>query len=370
MVLLMVVSTIIGLLRGTTDVSHVVLSFWILLPIFLLLFSEPHNINPVLIMLLPYMKRMFLYILFAINIIGAYSWMTSPKIDMFGYGYGMNHYETVHGLAMVDTYFLLYFIIRGFTNGFNRQRVLCISFFIFCIYGCQYGLGLICLFVTFIVMLIYAKQVKSLLTLCLILLIGIYALNTETFAYERENIEKAQKGEDSRKVTMFMDFLKVQTENIDIVLFGTGAGGYNSRTANLLSRDTRNVFTDLLGNKNQPPYYKKYIYPLWNKSFVSQASHTDGTRNKPYSNLVSLWAEFGIVFFIVFVWLYYKQIKKVLQYRYCHRFESTYLLALDVFMIVSLISHLWLETSEFVLYCLIRWMMMVQIKYTDESSRV
>lgn len=370
LILLMVTSSIIGLLHGTTDVSHIVLSFWILLPIFLLLFSEPDNINPVFIKLLPYIKRMFLYILFVINIIGAYSWLTSPKIDMFGFGYGMNHYETVHGLAMIDTYFLLYFIISGFTNGFNRQRVLCILFFLFCIYGCQYGLGLICLFITFIVMLIYAKQLKSLLVLCIVLLIGIYALNTETFAYERENIEKAQKGEDSRKVTMFMDFLKIQTENIDIVLFGTGAGGYNSRTTNLLSRDTKNIFTYLLGNESQPPYYKKYIYPLWNKNFVSQASHTDGTRNKPYSNLISLWAEFGIVFFIVFVWLYYKQMKKVLQYKYSHHFESTYLLALDVFMIVSLISHLWLETSEFVLYCLIRLMIMVQIKHADDSVNV
>ncbi len=365
----MVISSVVGLLYDTTDISHILLSFWILLPIFFLLFSEPQKANAYLIQLLPYIKRVFLYITIIVNIIGAYRWLTSPQIDIFGYGYGMNHYETVHGLAMVDTYFLLYFVINALTKGFNRQNVLCILFFCFCIYGCQYGLGLICIFITGIVMLIYAKQVKSLLVLCVMLLIGIYALNTDTFAYERENIEKAQKGEDSRKVTMFMDFLKLETEDFNFVLFGTGAGGYNSRAANLLSRDTKNVFTYLLGNSSQPPYYKKYIYSLWNKKFVSQASHTDGTRNKPYSNLISLWAEFGIVFFAVFIWLYYEQVKKVLQYKYSHRFEATYLLALDVFMIISLVSHLWLETSEFVLYCLIRWMMMVQIKFVSNDVK-
>jgi hypothetical protein len=191
-------------------------------------------------------------------------------------------------------------------------------------------------------------------------------LTLDAFKYEQANIMKAKSNSnDARKIEMFTDFFNNVSHNITLCVAGTGAGGYNSRSALILSPDFTNPLKNILGTST-PPYFKKYIYKLWNKKIVSQSSFTDGTRNKPYSSMVALWAEHGMFFFVLFCSLLYKNYKDLTKYKKKQEFLYQYILLLDLFMIVSLVSHLWLETSEFMVYALMRFVCLA--KMTNEIS--
>lgn len=110
--------------------------------------------------------------------------------------------------------------------------------------------------------------------------------------------------EDARKVLMFYETGNLYKENLLIPILGTGPGGYNSRSAVLLSGDSDNIFTKILGHQ-YPVFYQKNIYILWNKDFVSQDSYTDGTRNKPYSSFVAIFCEHGLIFGVIFFFCFF-----------------------------------------------------------------
>ena len=352
------ISSGFGLIGGTTSLYSVVLSCVICLPMYFMLFGEPVGVASH-----DFMKKKFatpfMIMLVAVNLLGLCYWLFHGGGDEYGWAYG-RHYEYVHGLAMIDSFIFLYYVIKLLYGHLSKKEWYLFIFISISLIACGYGLGFICLFLTFLVFLLFMGRSKSLIIL-LALGLSAYAVSQSSFFYyERRNITKVIHRVDIRKLTMFEDFFKLVKDDPQILLLGTGPGGYNSRSTFLLCGDNENFINKALGNV-EPPYYKKYIYPLWNNSFVSQEAFTDGTRNKPYSNFVSIWAEQGLFFLAIVIIMYYYLIKRLKRYQK-HRVGYHFLLALDTFMIISLISHLWLETTEFMVYCLIRYYMLLSLK--------
>lgn len=364
LITIFILSSLFGLATETTSLGGVILSSIIFLPMILFLFYEPScSIDKK--ELYNKLAKPFLYFLLAIDILGCIYKLSHGGVDDYGWAYG-KHYEYVHGLAMINTFVFLWFVMKLLYSHLSRKEWLIFGMIAISIIGCGYGLGIICLFLTFVVLLCRLGKRKSLLVLCL-LLIGVYEVSkSPNLEYERENIALAMDNVDVRKITMFHEFISLLKDDNQIFIIGTGPGGYNSRSALLLSGDNQNFVNKALGNI-QPVYYKKYIYPLWNRTFVSQAAHTDGTRNKPFSSFVSIWAELGVFFIVIFAIIYIKLIKQLRRYKR-HKVEYYFLLSLDIFMVFSLISHLWLETTEFIVYCLIRFFAIMSLK-SEHSAK-
>lgn len=359
-------TSLIGILNETTNWQNVLASAIIFLPMLYLFFIKPQRGLSQFTVNFSLLQRMMLYILIPINILGGICWVKSGMLgDAWGIPYG-SHYETVHGLAMINIYVLFYLGLQLFHGKRDLKTIALFTFFLVSLFGCQYGLGMICLFVSVLAYLLISGRFKTVALALIITMLGSWLLTLDAFKYEQANIMKAKSNSnDARKIEMFTDFFNNVSHNITLCVAGTGAGGYNSRSALILSPDFTNPLKNILGTST-PPYFKKYIYKLWNKKIVSQSSFTDGTRNKPYSSMVALWAEHGMFFFVLFCSLLYKNYKDLTKYKKKQEFLYQYILLLDLFMIVSLVSHLWLETSEFMVYALMRFVCLA--KMTNEIS--
>lgn len=363
---LFAVSSVFTVMIGTTSPYGVLLSCVVLLPMLFLLFGEPlGGADPDV--LHKKLAMPFLYALLLVNLLGLFYWVTHHFGDEYGWAYG-RHFEYVHGLGMIDSFVLLYYAMKLLYGQLSKKEWYFFLFIAFSTLACGYGLGFLCLFLTFLVLVLYMGRSKSIIVL-LVLAIGAYGVSKSSlFEYERNNIARVAQNVDVRKMTMFQDFFKLLKEDPQVLFVGTGPGGYNSRSATLLCGDNDNFINRFLGHVEHP-YYKQYIYPLWNKTFVSQEDYTDGTRNKPFSSFVSIWAELGTVFMLIVCVMYYRLARRHKSYKRTNRVEYYYLLSLDIFMILSLVSHMWIESTEFIVYCLIRYYVICSLRNMNSASR-
>lgn len=364
--LIWVLSSILGIIAEYTTFESVLLAAVIFLPMLVFQFADPKIYRTQIESNFQWISKFYLLVLMSINIIGGWVWL-SRSGDTWGTAYGM-HYEFVHGLSMVNIMTTLYLAVKFFSKERDLKTTLLLAFFTISIFGCQYGLGYICLFTAALLFFLIMKQIKMFLGAGIIIGIAFWALSLDTFQYERSNILRAESNDgDARKVEMAYDFIHLLKNDNYFFLIGTGPGGYNSRTTLTLSDGRSNLIKSFLGEV-MPPYYTKYIHPLWNDSFVSMERYTDGTRNKPYSSFVSIWAEHGIFFFLIFCGMVFKNFQVLYHYRHKNELIFRYLLLLDLFMLISMISHLWLETSEFLVYALIRFTMLAKLKTDNKKN--
>lgn len=342
------VSGIYNMIAGNTDTPYYLLSLWIVTPIVLLLFSTPKRHIPQ-ISLDDFMSRT-LWVLYIINLIGLYSKLNGGGVDEFGTGYG-RHYEYVHGLAIVNMLYALYFL--NFLLKGKKKKISLLHLFItvasFVL--CDYGLGYIILFVSVVVWLLAKKRFKSVIFIGLLILSAVFLLTLNAFDYERENIRTAiSNRDDARKLIMFLETKDVEAESFAIPLIGTGPGSYNSRVVRLIISKNSPLY--FLFNGQYPPYYFKYIYPLWNDFFVAQESYTDGTRNQPFSTAIALIVEYGLIIFIIIAYFWIKGIER---YNKEDRHDETaeYLNMINIFMLVACCFHEWAICTEFFYFLII-----------------
>lgn len=361
-----IISSILGIIAENTTIQSTLLALIICLPMLTLMFAVPMNNKTQLLANIQWISKVFILVLIVINMIGGIIWFNIGG-DEWGTAYG-THYEYVHGLAMVNIMIVLYLGIKFFSSERNIKTSFLLLFFCISIFGCQYGLGYICLFTSLLIFLIMMRRFKMLLGAGVVIGLTLFIFSLDAFQYERSNILRAERNDgDTRKLEMAYDFIDLLKNDTNFLLIGTGAGGYNSRTTLTLSHGKDNAVKSFLGEV-MPPYYSQYIHPLWNDSFVSMESYTDGTRNKPYSSFVSIWAEHGIFFFLIFCGMVFKNFQVLYHYRHKNELIFRYLLLLDLFMLISMISHLWLETSEFLVYALIRFTMLAKLKTDNKKN--
>lgn len=120
------------------------------------------------------------------------------------------------------------------------------------------------------------------------------------FDYEKE-MENARNYETSstpRKITFFAGVYHRLIEDPQILLYGTSPGTYNSRVAFLLNGDLSKTAFLKDNVQIRPTYHEKDIYYLFN-SISTRVSWMGGTRHQPFSSIVSVLVEYGLLVFIV-----------------------------------------------------------------------
>lgn len=350
-----------GVIIGTVNMPNALLAIWITVPLLLMQFVQIKY-------QLSFSKfnryvTFYKYFLAIINIIGAlYYAFIAHGGDEFGFAYG-RHFQYVSGLAVMNVVMILYYLTLFFETKLTRMcDLLWFAFFSVCFLFCFFGLGLLCLILTVMVYFCLKAKIKSLAYGGIVVFLFIAVLfnsGTNIIEYNNRNIELTANtiknptyyGENARKILMFINYGKLCEENPIVAFVGVGGGGFNSRTALMLSNDADNVFTEVFGHQ-MPTYYKKYIYPLWNSKLVSYDEYTDGTRNKPFSSLLAFLAEGGLIFFILYCWNWIKRIKQY--YRNSHTcYIFTFLFLLNLFWLFSMASEVWFESSEFLFFIII-----------------
>lgn len=352
------ISSIVGLLRGSVDLANVILFTWVCFPIFYILFCDIEKKRTFISW-----EKLFKYLrlfLIAIDIIGfVCRFLIFKTVDDFGKAYG-EHFKGVSGLCVLNAFVMLYYLSFILKGDYSKKTISYFIFFLCSFIFCFSGLTLITLIIVlFIYLLSNLKLSGNILKIIIVLIIGGFIFThtaTEILKYNTRNIElflnNADAQDNARKRVMYANFFNHMSENTTLLLTGVGPGGYNSRICFLLNDDSNNIFTSILGN-HMPQYHKADIYPLWNNDIVSFDKYTDGARNKPFSSLVGICAEVGIIFFIFFTvfWL-----KKIIYFRKKAKYDTDYLylFLLNSFMYLLLATEYWLESSEFILFLLLQ----------------
>lgn len=363
-------SCCIGVINHTIPVANAILSCWIVIPIFFLMFSKVKRCVSI------FQFRFFLMvmqrILVVIDILGFIArFLIFRTEDEFGFAYGQ-HFQYVSGLAMMNAPFFLYHFITVINKAGSKANIYYMLFFLLSFLCCFFGLGLICLSLTLFLYLISYKNLKGVYYVILVggIVMGILVVsNKDVIDYNMQNVSKLIEGQEddyinARKVLVFINYVDFVESNPLLAFSGVGGGGFNGRVSFLLNKESDNIFTKVLGH-HMPIFHSKYAYPLWNKEVASFDNHTDGTRNKPFSSLLSIASEGGIILFLFFLFLWGKQIKYCYIY-FRHDYLFQFLFCLNILWFFSLLSEVWLESSEFIFYLLLN---MVTIAYLNTKMR-
>lgn len=357
-----VVATVLGCINGTNDWANGFVGLWISVPLFFLQFINVTNVISK-----EYFNKLLVcykYFLALIDILGAFFYFVVFKGgDEFGYAYGV-HFQYVSGLAMMNAVMILYYAlyILESKERIPKNTYLWLLFFIISFVFCFFGLGLLCLALAFGFYFCSKVSLKKIIYGIIaisVFVVLLFKSGTEIIEYNNRNIELAVDAirnprlyaYDARKVLMFSNYIDMIEDEPLLFLTGTGAGGFNSRVSFLLNRDSNNEFTKIFGH-HMPYYHSKNIYPLWNNKIVSFDERTDGTRNKPFSSLLAILAEGGIVVFFLYISLWIR----VLIFFFRKGKENyiyNFLFVFNIFWLLSMASEVWFESSEFLFFLIV-----------------
>ncbi len=355
---IIIVSSLIGLLRGYVDFANVVLYLWICFPIIYLLFGDVKGSVSSAVSW-DALFRSLRWWLIIIDVCGFICrFIIFRTVDDFGFAYG-THFKGVSGLCVVNAFMVLYYLSHLLRSEVSKSNINNFLFFFCSFIFCYSGLTAITFVITIIIYFILNIKPKNLIKAVILFLFGLIVLMysaKEIIYYNIRNVELFMSAEDAqdnaRKRVMYSNFFDLMYSDFSVDVIGVGPGGYNSRICFLLNDDSDNIFTTVLGH-HMPPYHKNDIYPLWNRAFVSFEAFTDGARNKPFSSIVAFGAEAGLIFLFLFSLFWFRSMNT---FRKLSRKDGDYLylFLLNVFMFLLLITEYWFESSEFILFLIIQ----------------
>jgi len=353
-----------------------------------LLFNEVHLINNIFSILLLYLSVIVLLLkpkkqyvtletwmsissklLILVNLTGfinfAYVYITGNGLldDAFNGLYGRSGLS-MHTFCLINFIYCIYY----FTKANYKKGV----FFLISGFMCFYGLGLLLFFgaiaIVFLVNL-KKKYFKYIIILPLsiwLIVLTATKINPAAFSYMNNNIKRVQLTisnkrpydnelrdvkkfktvKTPRKIMAFEGGIRVLSNPI-YFLFGTSPGTYNSRVSFLLNGEyTRNKLFKKI--KNRPFYANRDIYPLWNKNITYQ--YNDGTRNEPFSSLLALIVEYGVLHTLIICFLFWISYKRLLVQNNDYKFFIQFLFS---FFLLNILTENYLEYPEFMLLIII-----------------
>ncbi|AOW21167.1 hypothetical protein [Urechidicola croceus] len=284
--------------------------------------------------------------------------------DVFTGLYGKGGFGS-HSLSIINLVVSLYYF-------YNKKIKKFVLFLICGILG-FYGLGLIILIFSISILGIpyLIKKTKLVLqtaALSMIFLGVIYTVNpknidyialnisyvTDTFKsfkYEAE-MDKVKNYERTfvpRYITFMYGTFKLYFSNPKVFVLGTSPGTYNSRTAFYLNGDL--IASEFI-KKNfnyKPTYHLKYVYPILNRKLLTSKKWNDGTRNQPFSSIITVFLEYGFIVGCLFFLIFFRKIRNI---RKMTNSESAknYIKFLSIFLIIFFIVQNHLEYPEIIIF--------------------
>ena len=353
-----------------------------------LIFNELYIVNNIFSILLLYLsvivlllkpKRQYVSIemwmnisskvLILVNLTGfinfAYVYLTGNGLidDGFNGLYGRSGLS-MHTFSLVNFIYCIYY----FTKAKYKRAV----FFFFSGFMCFYGLGLL-LFIGSIAIVflvnLKAKYIRYIVITPLFawfIIVISTKINPHVFSYMNNNIQRVKRTitdkrpypnelrdvndfktvKTPRKIMAFEGGIRVMSNPL-IFLFGTSPGTYNSRASFLLNGEyTRNKLFKKINNR--PFYANRDIYPLWNKNITYQ--YNDGTRNEPFSSILALSVEYGVLQILLISFLFWNSYRRLKTENGDHKF---FIQSLFYFLLLNLLTENYLEYPEFILLIII-----------------
>ena len=381
-ILVSMLGTIIlaSLYQGEFNISNNFLSLYFIFPIVIILFSrikiDDHNYFPFLI-------QVMTLLLICNNLIGVVQLIRNPTDDDSFIGFYGTHGLGLHTLSIVNYLVGVYYFIR-YQQEHRSKYFLLSLFFIFSAILSFYGLGLIIFLLSIFVYKFSLRNLIGSIFIFAFVLISfgtvLYMFKKQTFLYNIENIKRAELffkkdvGEEEfalipRKLILFRNYVEGYSKDAGIFLLGSGPGTFNSRTYFLLNGDySKSKSLENIFGTHQPKMAAKYVYPLWNTQNTGQ--YMDGTRNEPFSSIISLLAEYGFIIFTLIVITVYSKYSVTLsrvKQNQLNPHLAKYLKFASIFILLNLFTDNFLEYPEIMfIYLLI--FKLIEISMNRERS--
>ncbi len=242
-------------------------------------------------------------------------------------------------------------------------------FFFFLISGIMgfFGLGLILFFLALIwvyssrVLKYYKQIIAGALGLAIIFGV-ITVVNDKNLKYLNNNIiqgiESVQNYDYKEELAIsnemkvskaprFITFLAVSVNTLKsdpkVFWLGTSPGGYNSRVAFMFNGDF--MQSDFLTSmfRYQTKYHSENVFVLQNRALL-ELPFNDGTRNQPFSSIISLLLEYGVILGGGFLFLIFSRIRSIVNKQ--KSFKKLFLEFLFIYLFLILFFQNFLEYPE------------------------
>lgn len=300
-------------------IKYKLLSLSYMLPFLLLLFCDPaiernRKVNHLSIFIT------CLSVVALINdILGIIQVIITPNSDDSFLGLYSQYSLSINGLMLLNTVLFFYY----FTLFIARKRILYIApaaFFLCCSILGFYGGGLAIFMVAFILAFFKFKLAAMLRTISIgvasvaALILLMYLVKPLVLEYNIANVKKLlvfDPEHGARKVRSFYNYGVSYPKDVKDFLLGSGPGTFNSRSAFMVGSPSYFQLIPFIKDHEQPYYFKNYAYTLWNANNNQKELYLDGFRNQPFSSVLAFLGEYGLIFMLAFLWLYYKYYKRV-----------------------------------------------------------
>jgi len=304
--------------------KYKLLSLFYMLPFLVLLFSAPSMEKYPDINYLKIFIRCLAIVVLANDLVGFIQLLKDPGSDDSFTGIYSQFSVSLNGLMLLNAILFFYY----FTSYIYQKRFvnLMISLlFMISALLCFYGAGLIICMTAF-VLSFFRINIRSLfktIFISIISMLSIYYLmliiKPVTLAYNIENIKNIlgiHVVEPPRKVLSFYNYAHSYPHHFKDFLFGSGPGTFNSRSAFMVGSPSYFSSISLIKDPQQPYYFRNFAYSLWNESNTSQALYLDGFRNQPFSSALAFLGEYGLLFTLAFIFLYFRLYRKISRLHY------------------------------------------------------
>jgi hypothetical protein len=287
--------------------SYNLVSLYYVVPLILLLCASPKPVAGQSQHLHRFIVALSI-IMVANNILGMFQYARLKHDDSFEGFYG-TFTVSQNGLSIINSILFFYYFLLWRQVKEKWYLVLSI-FFVVCSIMSFYGAGLM-VFMATLAIYLFKPSLKNVIRFGLIFGIGVVALyvlmnvvSDRVLEYNMNILKKFWKGlttgqDMPRKLAIFKNYYQAYSHQPVDLLFGSGPGTFNSRSAFMVGSPTYfNV--SFIKSAVQPYYFATEAYPLWNPSVITWY---DGFMSQPFSSLLALLGEYGIIVTVFIGWV-------------------------------------------------------------------
>jgi hypothetical protein len=295
--------------------TYKLVSLYYMLPFIILLFASPGDSNLSRQDLVKVFISMLTVIAFINDIVGFIQFLRNPKSDDSFTGIYSSYTVSLAGLSILNSILFTWYFFHYLQFRSRRYLYRSVFFFVSSVMS-FYGAGLI-IFVAAFILTFVKPKLFSLLKVGFISVVALYSLyyfltlvKPNVVDYYRTNLRRlagVDRRELPRKLLSFYNYADSYPTNAKDLLFGSGPGTFNSRSAFMIGSPSYFTTVTFIKSEEQPYYFKNYAYTLWNHTNTSQARFQDGFRNQPFSSILAFLGEYGLIF-TFFFGLYYVRI--------------------------------------------------------------
>jgi hypothetical protein len=234
------------------------------------------------------------------NIFGIVQYIIKPGDDNFIGIYG-RFTVTQNGLSLLNAILFVYYFFLYAQNRKTKYALLA-AFFIICSVMGFYGAGMVAFLAAMIIYYLkftLKKLIRFLFVVSLVILSVYFVMkliSPNTLQYNINIIKKfwtASVQNAPRKLQVFYNYGDAYLEHPVDLLFGSGPGTFNSRSAFMVGSPTYFDMIPLIKSENKPYYFINYSYTLWNEKVIRWY---DGFMNQPFTSILALLGEYGLIF--------------------------------------------------------------------------